>query len=149
MKKILLVVGIIVMIIAIWQLYPTEEKRLRSDISRFEKAFENENTAEVTGYIDTSYQDFGGLTYGEITEIVERFFLEVDSIKVQMSNLELSIDSVTEENVVFASCSLGLRVLARYEGDRVLAFGGMIKPSPVRAYFKKSGQHYRVYKASY
>ena len=149
MKKILVVVGIVVVVIVIWKLYPTEEKRLRSDISRLEKAFENENTVEVTGYIDTSYQDLGGLTYNEITETIERFFLEVDSIKVQMSNLELSIDSVTEENVVFASCSVGLRILARYEGERVLAFGGMIKPSPVRAYFRKSSQYYRVYKASY
>ena len=149
MKKILVVVGIVFVVIVIWKLYPTEEKRLRSDISRLEKAFENENTVEVTGYIDTSYQDLGGLTYNEITETIERFFLEVDSIKVQMSNLELSIDSVTEENVVFASCSVGLRILARYEGERVLAFGGMIKPSPVRAYFRKSSQYYRVYKASY
>jgi hypothetical protein len=73
----------------------------------------------------------------------------VDSIKVQMSGLQLSIDSVTEENIVFASCSLGLRVTARYEGERMLAFGGIIKPNPVKGYFRKSGKYYMVYRAEY
>lgn len=149
MKKILVVTGIVIMIIVIWKLYPTEEKRLRRDINTLKKTFENEDAKGVTGYIDTSYQDLGGLTYGEITETIERFFSEVDSIRVQMSGLELNIDSVTEENVIFASCSLGLRILARYEGERVLAFGGIVKPSPVKAYLRKSGQQYKVYKASY
>jgi hypothetical protein len=149
MKKILVVVGIVVVIFIVWQVYPTEEKRLRRDINTLKNTFENEDAKGVAGYIDTSYQDFGGFTYVEITETIERFFSEVDSVNVQMRGLELNIDSVTEENVIFASCSLGLRVLARYEGERVLAFGGIVKPSPVKAYFRKSGQHYRVYKASY
>jgi hypothetical protein len=149
MKKIFVVVGIIVMIIVIWQVYPTEEKRLRRDISALRKAFEIEDTAGVAGYIDTSYQELGGLSYDEILETIAQFFAQVDSIKVQISGLQLSIDSVTEENTVFASCSLGLRVTARYEGERMLAFGGIIKPSPVKGYFRKSAQYYTVYRAEY
>jgi hypothetical protein len=149
MKKILVVVGIIAMIIIIWRVYPTEGKRLRRDINALKTAFENEDTAGVIGYIDPSYQELGGLFYSEIIETIARFFTQVDSIKVQMSGLELSIDSVTEENIVFASCSLGLRVTARYEGERMLAFGGIIKPNPVKGYFRKSGQYYMVYRAEY
>ena len=149
MKRILLVAGIIVMVIIIWKLYPTEEKRLRKDINTLRAMFENENTAEVARYIDTSYLDLSGLSYDDITTTIGQFFEQVDSIKVQMSSLKLSIDSVTEENVIYASCSLGLRVLARYEGERVLAFGGIVKPNPVKAFFRKSGQYYTIYKASY
>jgi hypothetical protein len=51
--------------------------------------------------------------------------------------------------VTFASCSLGLRVLARYEGERVLVFGGVVHPTPVRAFFRKAGKNYILYHAIY
>jgi uncharacterized membrane protein YvbJ len=149
MKKILVVIGILIVVIVIWQVYPTEKKRLRRDINALEQAFENEDTAGLVGYIDPSYQEMGGLSYSEIIETIAQFFAQVDSIKVQMNGLQLSIDSVTEENIVFASCSLGLRVTARYEGERMLAFGGIIKPNPVKGYFRKSGKYYMVYRAEY
>ena len=149
MRKVFVVIGILVMIIIIWRVYPTEEKRLRRDINTLKKAFENENAVVLAGHIDTSYQDAGGFSYSEIIETIEQFFAHMDSIRVQMNSLELSVDSVTDENIVFASCSLGLRVTARYEGERVLAFGGIIKPNPVKGYFRKSGQYYRIYKADY
>lgn len=149
MKKILLIVVIMVIIIIFWQLSPAEKKRLKKDIRTLEKTFETGNAAEVIKYIYPSYQDLSGMTYDEITQAIARFFAQVDSINVQMSGLKLNIDSVTEENVIFASCSLGLRVLARYEGERVLAFGGIVHPSPVRAWFRKSDGKYRVYYAQY
>ncbi|MGB7054932.1 MAG: hypothetical protein WBE28_06405 [bacterium] len=149
MKKILVVVTIIAVIIVIWQLYPTEKKKLKGDIRDLEKYFETENVAEVFGYIDPLYEDLSGMTYNEITQAIGQFFAQVDSINVQMSGLKLNIDSVTEENVILASCSLGLRVLARYEGERVLAFGGIVHPAPIRAWFRKSDGKYRVYYAQY
>ena len=85
----------------------------------------------------------------ELVETINQFFAQVDSIRVQMSGMKLSIDSTDKDNTIFASCSIGLRVIARFEGDRVLAFGGIVKPGPVKAYFKKYDQHYMVYKAEY
>lgn len=149
MKKILLIFVFIVIVVVIWQLYPTEKKKLKRDIRTLEKTFEAENTVEVSKYIDPSYQDLSGMTYDDITNMIRQFFAQVDSIKIQMSGLKLSIDSVTEKNVIFASCSLGLRVIARYQGERLLAFGGIVKPSPVKACFRKSDQYYRIYKAAY
>jgi hypothetical protein len=31
----------------------------------------------------------------------------------------------------------------------MLAFGGIIKPNPVKGYFRKSGKYYMVYRAEY
>jgi len=149
MKKIIFVVLALVFIIVVWQLYPTEKKRFKNDINDLRKAFENEDAAQVIDYLDSSYEDFSYMTRDEFIETVEHFFEQVTSIKVQMSGLKLSIDSIGENNVVYASCSLGLKVLASYEGERVLAFGGIVHPSPVWAWFRKSDGKYRVYQAKY
>jgi hypothetical protein len=149
MKRILLIFTIVVFVILVWQLYPTEKKRLRHDINTLRKTFESKNVTEVMDYIDPSYQDLSGLKCDELARAIEQFFMQVDSIRVQMSGMKLSIDSIAEENIVFASCSLGIKVLARYEGERVLAFGGIVHPSSVWAWFRKSDGKYRVYYARY
>ena len=149
MKKVLPVVVVLAVVIVIWQVYPTEKKRLKSDISALKDAVEKEDTERVMEYIDPEYLDISGLAHSELVETISQFFAQVDSIWVQMRGMKLSIDSTGQDNTIFASCSLGLRVIARFEGDRVLAFGGIVKPGPVKAYFKKSDQHYRVYKAEY
>ena len=130
-------------------LYPTEKRKVKSDITELRKAVENEDVEKITNYIDPQYQDASGMAYDEIMELIKQFLAEVDSIKVQMSGMKLDIDSTGNGDVVFASCSLGLRVLARFEGERVLAFGGIVHPASVRAFFKKSDGMYRVYYAQY
>ncbi|MCK4940966.1 hypothetical protein KAS45_02635 [candidate division WOR-3 bacterium] len=149
MKKIVPVVIVLVVVILIWQLYPTETKKLKRDILILKKAVEKENTERVMELIDLLYIDMSGMVYSELVGSISQFFAQVDSIRVQMSGMRLSIDSTDKDNTIFASCSLGLRVVARYEGERILAFGGIIKPSPVKAYFRKSDQYYKVYKAEY
>jgi hypothetical protein len=149
MKKIVPVVIVLVVVVLIWQLYPTETKKLKRDILILKQAVEKENTERVMELIDPLYIDMSGMVYSELVGSISQFFAQVDSIRVQMSGMRLSIDSTDKDNTIFASCSLGLRVVARYEGERVLAFGGIIKPGPVKAYFRKSDQHYKVYKAEY
>jgi hypothetical protein len=149
MKKIYIAITVIVLVIIIWQLIPTEKRKFKKDILTLKKAFEAENAQQVTQYIDLTYLDLNGRTHEEITQLIVQFFTEVDSIRVQMSGLKLSIDSTDEDNVTFASCSLGIRVLARYEGEKVLAFGGVVRPGPVRAFFRKTADRYRIYHAEY
>ena len=149
MKKIIPVAIVLVVIILVWQLYPTEKKRLKNDILTLKQAVEDENTERVMEFIHPQYVDASGMGHNEMMESIGRFFAQVDTIRVQVKGMKMSIDSTDKDNTIFASCSLGLRVIARFEGDRVLAFGGIVKPGPVKAYFKKSDQHYKVYKAEY
>jgi len=149
MKKLLLIIAVIAIIILVWMLYPTEKRKVKNDITELRKAVENEDIEGITEYIDPQYQDASGMTYDEIMELIKQFLEEVDSIKVQMSGMKLNIDSTSNGDVIFASCSLGLRVLARFEGERVLAFGGIVHPASVHAFFKKSDGMYRVYYVQY
>ncbi|MDH4212139.1 MAG: hypothetical protein OEV79_11905 [candidate division WOR-3 bacterium] len=148
-RKLLLGVLVLIVVVLVWLLYPTEERRLRNDIKALRKAVENESVETVSAYLDVQYQDNNNMTREGLIDAVGRFFAEVDSITVQMKGLKASIDSTTADNVIFASCSLGVRVLARYEGERVLAFGGIVKPSTVQARFRKTDGKYRVYYAEY
>lgn len=150
MKKVgwvILAVAIIAILVWIW--FPTEKRRLKSNIRSIQKAVEVESTDEIVEYIDLQYSDVNGLTRDEIVSVIIQFFAEVDSIKVQLGGVEVNIDSTGKEKTVFANCSLGVRVLARYEGERVLAYGGIVKPGTVRAYFRKTNDKYKIYYAEY
>jgi hypothetical protein len=40
-------------------------------------------------------------------------------------------------------------VIARYENEKALVFGGVIQPASVKGYFKKQKDYYRIYAAEY
>jgi uncharacterized membrane protein YvbJ len=148
-KKLLLAVSVIVIVVIVWLLYPTEERKLRNDVKTLRKAVENESIESVSTYLDVQYGDNNDLTRDQLIDAIGRFFAEVDSITVQIKGLKVRIDSTTTDNAIFASCSLGVRVLARYEGERVLAFGGIVKPSTVQAWLRKTENTYKIYYAEY
>ncbi len=150
MKKIVSIVLAAVIVAAlVWIFFPTEKKKLRSDIRAIERALENESADDLVGFLDLEYLDTNSMTRDDLVGVVRNFFAQVDSIRVQTSGLKVSIDSAVKGRSIFAQCSLGVRVLARYEGERVLAFGGIVQPSPVRARFRKSEGKYKVYYAEY
>lgn len=149
MKKItLIIIGVVIGIIIV-KLIPNEKDRLKRNIYSLRDAVEREEKTVVLQYIDEAYLDPYNTAYEELITSIDDFFRAFDSIRVVMSGLKVKIDSTDAQKTVFASCSLGLRVFARYEGERVLVFGGIIKPDPIRAYFKKSEEHYRIYAAEY
>ena len=126
----------------------TEKNRLAADIKQLKKAVEKENRAQTLTYIDGTFRDRNNMTYQELINTIDELFKDGDSIKILLSDMKISIDSTTNNNI-FASCSLGIRVFAKYEGENTIVFGGVIKPAPARGYFKKSSNHYRLYSAEY
>jgi hypothetical protein len=148
-KAVWLILVVVVVVIIVWLWYPTEKRKLKSDIRSVKKAVETEAVDEIMEYIDLQYLDAKNLTHDEIVAVIVQFFAEVDSIRVQMGGMKMSIDSTGNRKVIFASCSLGIRVIARYEGERILAYGGIVKPGTVRARFRKTGDKYKIYYAEY
>jgi len=148
-KRLLIVPLVIILMIIVWLFYPTEERRMKNDIKNLKNAVEKESIEIVGAYLDIQYRDNNDLTHDQLKEAMGRFFAEVDSINVQMKSLKVWIDSTAADNTIFGRCSLGVRVLARFEGERVLAFGGIVKPSTVQAKLRKTDDTYRVYYAEY
>jgi hypothetical protein len=149
-KRILIIVIIIaVLFVVLMFLVPTEKGRFKRDIQSFQKAVEHENTSEARRYISTLYRDGNGMDYPVFTRIIHNLAAEFDSMNVSISGLKVFIDSTDDQGTIFASCSLGLRLFARYQGERTLLFGGIVKPAPVRAWFKKTTDYYQVYDARY
>lgn len=147
-KKILGIILLVIIIAFIVIRIPREEDRVKRDINAFRAAVENEDRPAVTHFISSEYTDNHRLSYEGIVNDIDYLFDQFDSITVAMTGLSVRIDSSTA-TAVFASCSLGLKVFARYRGDRVLLYGGAIKPAAVRACLKKENSRYTVYRAIY
>ncbi|HEX7320401.1 MAG TPA: hypothetical protein VF399_08610 [bacterium] len=150
MKKYLtLALALIIAVVLIILLMPNEKKKLTRDIRALEQAVEHKNKTLAFNYISASYDDPKGLNYDGLMQIIENMFSYSSSIEINLSNLKPSIDSTGPSRVIFASCSLGLRVFAVVDSQKVLLYGGVIQPSPVRAYFKKITGKYELYSAEY
>lgn len=149
-KRIILLSILIVIIIFIGiKLLPDEKKRLIRDINNLKYSVEKEYKVMILNYIDKTYKDDNGLDYESLISIIDELLATGDSINIMISGLKVAIDSVDKNRVFYASCSLGLRVIAKYENERVLVYGGVIQPASVRAYFKRMNSVYQIFSARY
>jgi hypothetical protein len=149
-KRILIILIIAaVLFVVLMFLLPTEKGRFKRNIRSFQKAVEQENTHEALRYISAEYRDRNGMDHSTFAMIVQNLAAEFDSMNVSISGLKVFIDSTDDQGIIFASCSLGLRLFARYQGERTLLCGGIVKPASVRAWFKKTTDQYQVYDATY
>lgn len=128
---------------------PDEKKLVQKDITALKEAVEQKNADEALYYIARDYSDAAGLTYDRFVDIINNITTQFDDINISIKNLTVRIDSIKDDNTYFASCSLGLRVTARLQEERVLLYGGLVKPTPVRARVRKTDHHYQVYQAEY
>jgi len=148
-KKILgLVLLVVIAAFVIICLIPREEDRVKHDINAFKDAVERKDRASVVRFISPEFTDNHGSSSEVILGNIDNLFEQFDSLSIAMTGLKVKIDSSTA-STVFASCSLGLKVFARHQGDRVLLYGGVIKPAPVKAHLKKTTDRYMVYWAAY
>ncbi len=148
-RYLLTLVITVILIVIILRLLPDEKNILRRDIKAFKKAVEQEDRTAIFQYIDPYYEDEQGLDYEHLIAIIDGLLGNGDSLNIMLSGLRVKIDSVVEPKIIYASCSLGLRVIAKYENEKVLVYGGVIQPGSVRAYFRKQKDYYRVYRAKY
>jgi hypothetical protein len=150
MKKYVFVAAVVFAVALIFAIAnrPTEKKRVVSDLKSFARAVEDENRLVTLSYIDPMYRDSSGMTYLDFTNYLMNLYAEAGSINVNLSGFKVFVDSVRGKQI-WVRCSLGVRVWANFGPDKALVFGGVIKPSPVLAYLKKSELTYRVYSAMY
>ena len=149
-KIILITLFLLVFIVTMFFLLsPKEKSRIKREIISLKSAVEHKNADAALQYISTDYQDIHQNDYESFTYSIRRLIDDFDSIKIVMTGIKIKVDSVNSSNTVFAECSMGLKIFARYQGDRTLVYGGVIKPSPVKAFLKRSGETYQIYKAWY
>lgn len=151
MKKriFLIVLTVIVCVIVIKLLPPSEEEHVKIDIEALKDAVEKEDTLTTFSYIDESYNDKNFTKPEELKKGIHDFFVGFDSINIGMSAPKVNIDSIDAQNTIYASCVVGLKVFAHYEGQTVILYGGIVKAAPVQIYLKKSGRHYKIYRTEY
>jgi hypothetical protein len=149
-KRIFLIALTVILCVAVIKLWPaSEEEHVKNDIEALKEAVEKKDTTLIFSYIDRSYSDKDFANFEELETGINDFFAAFDSISILMSNIKVNIDSVDEQQTAYATCSLGLKVFAEYEGDKVILYGGIVKPAPAQVYLKKVEGHYKIYHAVY
>jgi hypothetical protein len=148
-KIVLAIIAIAIIAFIIVKVIPRETDRVKKDVMALKQAVEQENVIAAHKYIDSTYTDNHSLTYHDLTNAVSELFSQFDACQVSMSGLKICIDSTDQKGTKWASCSLGLKIFARYGDDKVLVYGGIVKPSPVKAWLRKSTTHYKVISAEY
>ncbi|MEO0138102.1 MAG: hypothetical protein ABIL40_07875 [candidate division WOR-3 bacterium] len=146
----LISIGVLVIFIlfVIIKLLPNEKKNLIRDINALKNAVEKEEAGTILNYLDKEYLDKNQLDFEGLKSTISEFLNVADSINIMMSGLKIWIDS-NSNNTIYAHCSLGLRVIAKYENEKVLVFGGVIQPASVKGYFRKQRDNYKIYSAEY
>ncbi len=149
-KRIFLIALTVILCVAVIELWPaSEEERVRNDIEALKEAVEKKDTTLIFSYIDGSYSDKDLGSFEEVEKGINDFLVAFDSLSILMSDIKINIDSVDDQQTAYATCSLGLKVFAEYEGDKVILYGGIVKPAPVQVYLKKAQGHYTIYHAAY
>lgn len=148
-RIILAVISAVFLIFLILKILPDEKKNLIKDINNLKNAVERENLMVVLNYLDNNYFDTYKLDFDNLRSTIKEFFNAADSINIMISELKVWIDSVTDKDMIYAHCSLGLRVIAKFENEKVLVFGGIIQPASVKGYFRKQKGNYKIYSAEY
>ncbi|MCX7995050.1 MAG: hypothetical protein N3A65_04695 [candidate division WOR-3 bacterium] len=144
----IVIFGAILVIFIIIKLLPDEKKNLIKDINNLKNAVEKEDVGTILNYFDKEYFDKRYLDFDGLKSTINEFLNNADSINIMMSGLKVWIDSAASRTI-YAHCSLGLRVIAKYENEKVLVFGGVIQPASVKGYFRKQKENFRIYSADY
>jgi len=149
-KLILIVIFILAFVIALVFLLSHNEKRqIKQDVRSLKTAVENKNIDAAFQYISIDYHDLNHRDFESFSYSIKQLIDSFDSINIIVTGIKVRIDSVNSSKTVFAACSMGLKIFARYEREKTLVFGGIIKPASVQAYLKKSGRNYQIYYAQY
>ncbi|OGC42160.1 hypothetical protein A2Y85_01000 [candidate division WOR-3 bacterium RBG_13_43_14] len=139
----------IFIIAAIFILSPKEKKRIKQDITSLKTAVAHKDINEALQYISRDYNDGHHNNFESFSYSIQQLIDNFDSINIIMTGMKISIDSVNSAKTVFAACSMGLKIFARYEREKTLVFGGIVKPASVKMYLKKINSNYQIYHAQY
>lgn len=104
-KGIAIIVLLIAVPIIIFFIWPSETARIRKMIKKGAAGFEEKNIEEVMACVSYTYQDEYGMTYLLIQKGVERLFKQLDKMKIEYKNLEITVDKKT------ATANLDIRVI--------------------------------------
>jgi hypothetical protein len=121
-KSVIILALLILALVIIYFLWPSDESRIRKLFRGGAKAIEQEKIDEVMAAVSFNYTDEYGLTYLYIKQGMARVFQRMDGIKVEyeITRLEIKDDG--------AAAELDIRVIASEGNDTGYAVGDAARP---------------------
>jgi len=112
----------IVLPVAVWLLWPSDEARIRKLVRETREAAQAEDVGKVLSAVDYNYTDSAGLSYLYLKKILEQEFSRLSEIQVEYENLRIRVDEGK------ARASLDVRVIATMGGMTGYYLGDLDNP---------------------
>jgi hypothetical protein len=113
--------------VIIYLLWPSDESRIKKLFKEGSHAIEKENLDAVMSKVSFNYSDEYGLTYLYLKETMKSVFQQMNDIKIEYENLQISINKKT------ATADMDVRIIATIGNDTGYIMGDL--PNPVHFKF--------------
>jgi hypothetical protein len=126
-KTIIIIFILFLSPVIIYFLWPSDERRIRKLFSEGSQAIEKEDIDAVMSKVSYNYTDEYGFNYLYIKESLKRVFQQMDDIKIEYENLDITVSDRT------AKAEMDLRVVATIGTETGYILGDL--PNPGRLIF--------------
>lgn len=140
-KTIILLLLSILTPVILYLVWPSDEARIKKLLEEGIQAMEKEDLGDVMSRVSFNYRDDYRLTYLSIKERMKKIFQQMNDIKVEYENLQITVREKT------ASAAMDLRVVAQVGTDAGYVFGDYPNPKRLMLTLEKEKNKWYVVKA--
>jgi hypothetical protein len=131
-KKSLIILFILIILpIAIYLLWPSDESRIKKLFKEGSHAIEKEDLDAVMSKVSFNYRDEYGLTYLYMKELMKSVFQRMSDIKIEYENLTIKINDKT------ATADMDVMIIATIGNDTGYILGDLSKPAHLKFTLEK------------
>ncbi len=140
-KRIISLFSLLVMIIAAYLLWPSDESRIRKLFKEGAAAVESGDLDGVMAKVSFNYRDDHGMTYLSLKETLKREFQQLSDIGVEYGDLKIRVSDNT------AVAELDVRVVATSGNETGYIIGDIKTPFPLRFTLDKERTKWLIVRA--
>lgn len=127
-------------LILLFVLYPTDERQIKRIISNAEKAIVSEDIVQLMEFISYNYSDAYGNGYLHIKKTMQNVFTHLNNIETERNINKISVKES------YAEAELSVRVTASEGGSRGYIVGDAGKAETIKVFFEKSPHKWLITK---
>jgi len=131
---------LIVTPVIIYLLWPSDESRIKKLFKEGSQSIEKEDLKTVMSKVSFNYRDESGFTYLYLKEFMETIFKQMDDIKVEYENIEITVQDNT------ASADMDVLILATMGNNTGYILGDLSEPAHLTFTLEKERTKWLVIK---
>ncbi len=139
-KTIAFLVVLIATPVIIYLLWPSDESRIKKLFKEGSQAIEREDLETVMSKVSFNYLDEYGLSYFYLKELMKSVFKQMDDIKIEYENVDITIHDST------ATADMDVLILATMGNNTAYILGDLKEPAHLTFTLEKKRTKWLVIK---